>query len=244
MYRVLALAVTLLLGLTTTASATIFLDEPFAYPNGLITNGYAYDHADGIESPIWEVSSGSLFASGGWGYTGQPDNCATDRDSVPCTMSATFRAFTDQSFTLLSAHVKATFKPIGWTNLTTNDGIKLWNRLGLQGKEDYVALVDDPTGRVYIKKKCAGGTVNGGTYYTLADDPNASQWTLGTVHTARFAALTQTNGSVILKLFRDGVLELQATDNGVGCAPLLSGQMGVRSDDAEFMFDDFQVTNS
>lgn len=247
MVRRSVLLIGLWLGLVASAQATTFTSDSFNYTDGLITNGWAYNHTGGYESPIWEVSSGSLFASNGWGWTGVPDACATDIDSNPCTYSSVFRAYTDWSGAPVTSIVNVTVKPYKWTNFnqtTADHGIKVWNRFQDQGHQLYVALVDGQDGRTYLKKKCAGGTVNGGTYYTLADDTTASEWIMDTVHTARFVVTKLTNGNEYLKLFRDGVLEMTAMDNGIGCVPLSFGGAGMRSDDAEFYFDNFVVSNS
>ncbi len=60
-------------------------------PNGLITNEYALSNADGVRSPRWEMTSGSLFVRDGSGWSGVPDTTAPDRLSRRTTDSAVFR---------------------------------------------------------------------------------------------------------------------------------------------------------
>src|SRR5687767_8552856 len=59
------------------ALSTTLIHEHFNYDQPLITNEYATynpSHAGIIVSPIWKVTSGSLFHSSGTGYTGKPDD--------------------------------------------------------------------------------------------------------------------------------------------------------------------------
>ena len=60
-------------------------------PNRLITNEYALSNADGVRSPRWEMTSGSLFVRDGNGWSGVPDTTAPDRLSRRATDSAVFR---------------------------------------------------------------------------------------------------------------------------------------------------------
>jgi hypothetical protein len=47
---------------------------------------------------------------------------------------------------------------------------------------------------------------------------------------------------VTISLYRDGALLLQATDRGAGCAPLIGGHVGFRSDFLRYLLADFRVT--
>jgi len=54
------------------SSNTLFQDS-FNAPDGLITNEYAHWNSDGINSPDWDMSSGSLFRQSNTAWTGVPD---------------------------------------------------------------------------------------------------------------------------------------------------------------------------
>jgi hypothetical protein len=54
--------------------------------------------------------------------------------------------------------------------------------------------------------------------------------------------VTNAGGSVTIRLYRGGVLLDEATDTGLGCAPITGpGKVGVRGDNADFVIDDFVV---
>jgi hypothetical protein len=93
-----------------------------------------------------------------------------------------------------------------------------------------------------IKKKCQGGSSNGGTYYTLAD---RSGYGIPYGRWQNVAASVQNvSGGVNLKLHREGVQLLSVTDKGTGCAAITSnGATGVRGDNDNFQFDDFTVVS-
>jgi hypothetical protein len=52
---------------------------------------------------------------------------------------------------------------------------------------------------------------------------------------------TEGDGSVTLTAERDSH-RIEAHDDGVGCAPLTSGRVGIRGDNAELLFDDVEVS--
>src|SRR5690242_19497975 len=61
--------------------------------NGLITNEFAYEHPlspQAALSPVWEVTSGSLFGRDGAGWTGPPDGIAPGPTSAAHNDSAVF----------------------------------------------------------------------------------------------------------------------------------------------------------
>ena len=55
--------------------------------------------------------------------------------------------------------------------------------------------------------------------------------------------MTNSNGSVTMRLLAGGVLIVQATDSGTGGPPITQpGSVGIRGDNDRFQFDDFSVT--
>jgi hypothetical protein len=116
------------------------------------------------------------------------------------------------------------------------DGVHIWLRHKSE-YELYAASVARRDGVVLIKKKCPGGPVNGGTYYTLGGEvPGVpivpDRW-------RQVAATVQNNpdGSVTVVLYVDGEARISAVDAGVGCTPILEGApVGIRGDNTRFRF--------
>ncbi len=81
-------------------SESALFEDHFDVGDGLITNEYATWNPSSTQaspSPAWTVTSGSLFARGGAGWTGIPDGCATSSPrSTPCTASDVFRLDTKE----------------------------------------------------------------------------------------------------------------------------------------------------
>ena len=221
--------------------------DGFTRPDGLITNEYATwnpTRADAVKSPDWEATSGSLFARGGQGWTGVPDGASPDAGSTTATGSAVFRLNSlRRDFGNVDVAMRLGADRFVTTDRTPAadwDGVHIWLRH--QGERQlYAASVSRRDGQVVIKKKCAGGAVNGGTYSTLAVSPG---WPVGLGASQDVAAGVRDNadGSVTLRLWRGGTLVLETVDRGAGCAPLSGvGAVGVRGDNAEFRIDDFTV---
>jgi hypothetical protein len=104
----------------------------------------------------------------------------------------------------------------------------------------YYASINRRDGTAVIKKKVPGGPSNDGMYYTLASAahvvPTSSWQAVRTV-------VTNSGGSVTIRLFADGVLIVQATDSGTGGPPITQpGAVGIRGDNDRFQCDDFTVT--
>ncbi|HZO05277.1 MAG TPA: hypothetical protein VFB52_02745, partial [Solirubrobacterales bacterium] len=78
-----------------TANANVLFSDSFDRADGLITNEYATwnpNSSQAVKSADWQMTSGSLFAKGGAGWTGVPDGCSSASASgSPCTASAVFR---------------------------------------------------------------------------------------------------------------------------------------------------------
>jgi hypothetical protein len=230
-----------------TDSALLFDD--FTGPDGVITNQYAYWSSDAraIQSPIWEMDSGSLLRRGNSGWTGVPDSVPPNFDSSNGTNSAVFRLWTRrQDFG--DVRVEMLLRNAGFTSGTSQvpaqgwDGVKLMLRRS--GKSFYAVFVHTREGWVAVQKKCLGGDVNGGTYYTLAQTARGSHPApIGAWERVGAVVRDGADGSVTIQVIRSGAQVLQVRDSGTGCAPFTGPRgLGVRGDNTEFSIDDFRVT--
>jgi len=229
------------------SSGVVQLADSFSLSNGLITNEYAFWNPTASAtrtSPTWEMTSGSLFARSGRAWSGKPDNIDPNATSTNGTDSAIFRMVTRRkdfsnvsvSFTLRRDRLISTSSTpaVAW------DGEHIFLRYASEVSLYYVSF-DRRDGTVAIKKKVAGGTSNGGTYYTLASGRNA--FSAGVFHAVRATIFDNSDGSVALRLWVDGIRILSATDTGIGGPVIRMGGVGIRGDNAEFTFDDFLVTS-
>lgn len=104
----------------------------------------------------------------------------------------------------------------------------------------YTAHYGMMSGNVAIKKKCVGGSSNGGTYYDLVPQKALP---LPLNKDVKISASIKDEGeNVRINMYRDGVLVLSGLDTGQGCARIKSaGKVGLRADSAIVSFKDFQV---
>ena len=234
-------------------------------PNDLITNEYAGWHSSdstAVQSPIWNSDGGSLFSVTTTGengetvraaYTGKLDNSAADKYSQTYTHSDKMRFWTKASG-FENVRIDADIKPMSWSPEapSTWGGFKFYLRRQVGETESPFYTVEPyiKDGYAYIQKKCLGNTgggtySTGGTYYLLASKPNLGV-PLGGWHKIAATAMTNPDGSVTIGLYRDGALVLQAVDHGAqsgtGCAPLIGGHVGFRSDFIQYYLDNFRVS--
>ncbi|GAA3386048.1 hypothetical protein [Cryptosporangium minutisporangium] len=214
----------------------------------LVTNEYAYRNprrTDRVVSPTWEMTSGSLFALAGNAWTGKVDNGRPDATSAKATNSAVFRM---RSRTSTYGDVSVT-TGLAVSRLTTTastprqnwDGVHLWLRYRSEFSL-YAVSVARRDGVVVIKKKCAGGPSNDGTYYTLRQVKGVPI-PLGAWRTVAASARNNPNGTVTLTASVGGKVVTTATDAGIGCAAIrAAGRVGVRGDNTEFRFTKLTVT--
>jgi hypothetical protein len=233
-----------------TPGSALFREE-FNYPDELITNEYATwnaTNADAKVSSIWEMTSGSLFAQSGSGWTGKPDGCSSSSPtSSPCTASDVFRLNTKRhDFGNVTVSLDLRDNYLTSSSRTPEeawDGMHVWLHYQSEYKL-YYASFNRRDGHVVIKKKCEGGSENGGTYYELGAG-EASGYPIPFATWQHLAASIQDNadGSVTITMSRGGAKILSATDAGTGCAPITAaGSVGVRGDNADFNIDNFIVT--
>jgi hypothetical protein len=236
---------------TSTTSTTlpvgdrVVFSESFTHPDGLMTNEYAFWNpiaANRVEDPNWEMTSGSLFAVGGIGWTGVPDNRDPNATSSTGTDSAIFRMTTRRTdFSNVSVTVRLRHEGYVATSSTPAvawDGVHLFLRY-VSEESLYYASINRRDNTTQIKKKVPGGPSNGGTYYTLAS--GRFPVIQGNWQDVTATISDRADGSVSIQLFANGVLVASAIDSGVGGPVLRSGRLGLRGDNSQFSFDDFIV---
>ncbi len=237
---------------SSSVSATLFADN-FNKANGansLVTNEYAnLNPTDprAVRSSKWVATSGSFFVKRGTGWTGVPDGCHVDRYSQHCNDSAVFRLHT-RRYDFGNVTVSLRLLNHGLTTTTRTparaiDGVHIWLRYQSE-TELYAVSVNRRDSTVVIKKKCAGGPSNGGSYYSLATVKN-EPIPFGVWQRIAVTIRNNPDGSVGISLSRNGVALASATDNGTGCAPILApGAIGIRGDNDDFSVDNLSVTKA
>ena len=233
---------------TTTAppSPVALLGDSFSHADGLMTNEYAFwnpSAPDRVVDPNWEMTSGSLFAVNGVGWSGVPDDHEPNALSTNGTDSAIFR-MVSRSSSFSNVRVSLRLRHEGFVSTPTTppvawDGVHLFLRY-VSEESLYYASVNRRDNTTQIKKKVPGGPSNGGTYYTLGSGrftvvPGAWQDISATI-------IDRSDGSVAIQLFANGVLVASAVDTGTGGPQIRAGRLGVRGDNSQFSLDDFSVT--
>jgi hypothetical protein len=209
-----------------------------------VTNEYAYRHPDDPARRVsrdWIVTSGSLFASGGAGWTGVPDRKTPNARSSSGTDSAVFRLVSRRrNF----ASVRVTFQLLVQRHAVVPgserhdyDGVHVWLRY-LSQTELYTLSVMRWDGQAVIKRKTSGGPSNGGTYRTLAN-------THSILPVGRWAPITvkaiNRSAGVQLTIIVHGKLVLRFIDSSRH-ALTQAGAIGIRGDNTEFKFRDLQAS--
>jgi hypothetical protein len=221
--------------------ATLF-DDRFAGADGLVTNEYATEHPGaGTASPVWEVTSGSLFRRGGLGWSGAPDTVAPGPTSASGTNSDVFRMVTRRD-DFGNVKVRVEFQVVRFDDRGPRDafdGLHVFVRY-TSPQSLLVVSVCRRDNVAAVKKKVEGGDTNGGTYYTLASAGSAcaaGQW-----HTADVDVRNVGDG-VQIDVSVDGRHMLTARDAGTGGPPMTaSGRVGIRADYVEFLLRRFTVS--
>ncbi len=212
---------------------------------GLVTNEWAYYNplaANGIRSPQWEMTSGSLFAHDGTGWSGPIDSGEPDRLSRTSTNSAVFRLVSRSAFDDYS--VKFSFRLLRFGTTPGNpahawDGLHLWLRYQ-NAQKLYFASFDRRDGHIVIGKKYPGGSANGGRYERLSASATAKLAPL--VWHRLHAAIETIGDTVTIRLLLDGKLVARAVDRDGRDPPIIRpGRVGIRADNTEFEFRSFEV---
>ncbi|WNM35030.1 hypothetical protein RKE30_33995 [Streptomyces sp. Li-HN-5-11] len=213
---------------------------------GLVTNEYAFQHphtAGARLSADWVVTSGSLFALHGDGWTGTPDTGPTGPDSARTTDSAVFRLVSRRrDFGAVSVTTRVRLEPPVTTARTPAqdwDGGHLWLRYH-SPQELYALSFRRRDGSVLIKRKVPAHdakAVDGGDYATLAEARHAFPYR--SWHKVTASAVNHFGG-VRLTLAIDDRPVLAVTDRTPG--PLTRpGGVGIRADNTELLFRDFHA---
>ncbi|CAM3757151.1 hypothetical protein [Smaragdicoccus niigatensis] len=214
----------------------VLLADSFDGPDGLVASEFGPPRGGN-----WLLNSGTLYRTAGSGWTGVPDAAS----QPPGNHSAVFRMYSvrdDFGDIAISLRLKvARFVSSKAMPAETYDGAHVWVRYRSE-RELYAVSVDRRDGRIVIKKKCAGGKSNGGTYYDLTPETLAPPIPFGQWQDISVTVADQDDGSVRITANRNGTV-LEAIDHGTGCAPLRGrGAIGIRGDNAELFFTDLKVT--
>jgi hypothetical protein len=222
------------------------LFDDFSGADGVITNHYAFwspDDDNAFRDDIWEMESGCARRRDNTLWTGVPTSNLPNRDCSNGSGSEVFRLWTKRSFT--NVNVSFRLRNNGFVSGAEGerswDGIKIWlRRQGASGSVGlYTAEVNRRQGNIMIQKKCAGSD----EYNILSQDrPEGSAASIGEWENVGGSVRNLPDGSVKLTLVRHGQTVLEATDDGVGCAPIRTGgRVGIRGDYTNFNADDFLV---
>ena len=227
-----------------TGEALLF--DSFTGDDGVITNHYAFwspDDDTAFRDDIWEMESGCALRRDNTLWTGVPTSGEPNKNCSSGSGSEVFRLWTKRSFT--DVNVSFRLRNNGYVSGAEGerswDGIKVWlRRQGGTGSVGlYTAEVNRRQGNIMIQKKCAGSD----EYHILSQDrPEGSGASIGEWEMVGGSIKNQPDGSVKITLMRHGQTVLEATDDGVGCAPYrTAGRVGIRGDYTNFNADDFLV---
>ncbi|QMU68171.1 hypothetical protein [Streptacidiphilus sp. P02-A3a] len=225
--------------------------QPFAADfgaGGLVTNEYAYrepNSPQAHDSADWIVTSGSLFAQNGDGWTGVPDSGETGTDSARYNDSAVFRLVTrrrDFGDVAVATSVKVD-PPITTKRTPASewDGAHFWLRYH-SPSELYALSFRRRDGMVVIKRKVTAhdkAAVDGGDYTTLAQASFPIPY--GSWQQVAASAVNGSGGTVKLTLTINGRTALTVVDTAPG-ALTQPGGVGLRVDNSELWFRDFTAT--
>jgi hypothetical protein len=222
------------------------LFDDFTGADGVITNHYAFwspDDSSAFRDDVWEMESGCALRRDDALWTGVPTSNLPNRTCSNGSGSEVFRLWTKRSF--MNFEVTFSLRNNGFVSGAEGerswDGIKIWlRRQGGTGSVGlYTAEVNRRQGNLLIQKKCAGSD----DYHILSQGrPDGSAASIGEWEKVGGSIRNQPDGSVRITLMRHGQTVLDATDDGVGCAPYRTGgRVGIRGDYTNFNADDFLV---
>jgi hypothetical protein len=217
---------------------------PMPHAYGLVTNEYAHwnpRHPDARRSRVWDMTSGSLFSRAGAGWTGEPDGRSPDARSARRNDSAVFRLNTRRSdFGDVRVSLDLDIKRLVTTPRTPAqdyDGVHIWLRYQSQ-YHLYVVTIARRDGTVLFKRKDFGGPSNGGTYVRIGRSIRLPYPRRRWFHVA--AQARNTRAGVELSMWVAWRLVERVTDRSA-LAIRKPGAVGIRGDNAEFLFRRFRV---
>lgn len=134
------------LTITDRSSGATLLRETFDDDDGILTN----ERAQSPRHPVWETTSGTLYARGGRGYSGIPDGEVPDDLSERTNNSSAFRVITrrdDLDDVAVSFRLKTVGMVAGLPGAPLDDGERMAPpaHRALQLGDDRVRRVDDPS---------------------------------------------------------------------------------------------------
>jgi hypothetical protein len=212
----------------------------------LITNELAHrapNDPDSQLSPDWEVTSGSLFARDGAGWTGRPDAAWPDADSSNGTGSSVFR-MNSRRMDFRNVTVSLEVRNLGLTKAGRHppqdlDGVHLYLRWQNQ-YHFYAVSLNRRDNTIVVKKKLPGGPVNGGEYKTLGETRYRVPKDVWQSFEARIE--TTERHTVVVSVTAGDRQVLSVRDDGAD-GPIIdpAGAVGLRGDNCEFEFRRFRV---
>jgi hypothetical protein len=219
----------------------LLLSDTFDYSNGVVTNEFATYNPGKPKihvSSTWIATSGTLFAQDGQGYSGRPDGGPADIDSTKGNGSAVYRVITRRrNFAEVYAQFDLTNRGLVTTPRTPAhdyDGVHVFLRRQDEDNTYYVT-VNRRDNTVVIKKKLGGN-------YIVLNTPVARKVPFGGVQKRVQASVrTEADGSVRLRLFVNHQLIQEAVDPANQGPIRAPGTVGIRGDNCEFLFDNFEV---
>jgi hypothetical protein len=219
----------------------------FPEQRALVTNELSHTHPDtpGVHvSKDWIVTSGSLFADHGTGWTGPLDARTPDVDSRRSTNSAVLRALTrraDLGDVVVSMELDvAGLQVVPGTERHNYDGVHVMLRYTSPQSLYYVSVCRRDGTAVIKKKNLSTPSDDEGTYVTLASAP--FRCPTRTWSSVKVEVRTTTAG-VRLTFWSGGRQVVSALDDGRNGTPPLRqpGRVGIRGDNAQFHFRDFEA---
>lgn len=218
----------------------------FSGPDRLITNEFAHWNPQSSatpRSPDWDVTSGSLFARDGVGWSGKPDMETPDATSTTSTGSSVLRMTTRRT-DFRDARVSLQLRNLGVVSDSENtvsniDGVHILLRWQ-SPVEFYVVSINRRDDYVVIKKKLPGGDEEGGHYITLGWTHHPVMY--GTWQTWMTQISTDPKGKIVIEATEAGHLVLTASDQDTEESRISrAGAVGLRADNCEFELRDFRA---
>jgi hypothetical protein len=225
-------------------SPAVLFAPSFPHTTTLVTNEFATYNpraAGSRRSQSWIVTSGSLFARDGAGWTGTPDSARPDASSTSGTGSTVFRVVSRRAdFGDVSVRMRLRVDRLLARSEQNWDGVHLFARYETP-VHLYVVSLTRRDGSVVVKKKVpSGNSANGGRYIQIGATAYLPL-EMGAWHDVRLD-VRNTDGGVRLVLHLDDRAALDVVDRGAGGPPITApGRVGLRGDNAEFDFAAFSV---
>lgn len=217
------------------------LFSPDFAKSGLVTNEYAYwNHGTrgSVVSDDWSITSGSLFARNGSGWTGPVDATSPNADSSNATDSAVFRLRSRaKDFGNVGVGFDLKVNALTATERTPSrewDGVHVW--LHYQNAANlYYVSVSRRDGEIVIGKKANG-------VYVQLSKRTGEKFPLDRWRHVETTIVADGDNVTIRLLLGDELVE-RVTDGGrrKGPALIAPGRIGLRGDNADFQFRDLRV---